>query len=170
MKGGDDATHDLRIDCRRHLRRPRSSRRKCPQPRASAGPKTVAKAAPADRSHDANDKPIRAAADAFVQAYNAHDAKAIAALFAADGEIVDEAGDARQGRGEIEAVFAAVFDEYPEATDVCRNRRDTISRRQPGRGRRRDQSSTHAGSHPRSQSLHGTARQTGRQVVDGQRT
>lgn len=84
--------------------------------KAGAAPKAVTKAAPVDRSRDANDKAVRAAAAAFVQAYNAHDAKAIAALFAADGEIVDEAGDARQGRGEIEAVFSAIFDEYPEAT------------------------------------------------------
>lgn len=84
-------------------------------PKATAVPKTASTAAPTERPREVNDKPIRAAAAAFVKAYNDHDAKVIAALFTADGEIVDEAGDARQGRGEIEAVFGAIFDEYPEA-------------------------------------------------------
>jgi uncharacterized protein (TIGR02246 family) len=77
--------------------------------------KADTKAAP-DRSREADIKAIRAAADAFSKAYNAHDPKAIAALFSADGEIVDETGDAKQGRAEIEVVFTAVFEEYPEAT------------------------------------------------------
>src|SRR5512147_1832020 len=61
-----------------------------------------------DRARDADTKAIRATADAFAKAYNAHDPKAIAALFSPDGEIVDESGDAKQGRAEIEDVFAAV--------------------------------------------------------------
>jgi uncharacterized protein (TIGR02246 family) len=69
-----------------------------------------------DRTREADVKAIRATADAFAKAYNAHDPQAIAALFSPDGEIVDESGDARQGRTEIEGVFSAVFEEYPEAT------------------------------------------------------
>jgi uncharacterized protein (TIGR02246 family) len=80
-----------------------------------AAAKVESKAA-ADRARDADTKAIRATADAFAKAYNAHDPKAIAALFSADGEIVDESGDAKQGRAEIEGVFTAVFEEYPEAT------------------------------------------------------
>lgn len=89
------------------------------QTAAPGGRPAAAKAdnkAAADRAREADTKAIRAAADAFAKAYNAHDPKAIAALFAADGEIVDEAGDARQGRAAIEGVFTAVFEEYPEAT------------------------------------------------------
>lgn len=86
-----------------------------PTAKGGARPKAAPKSAPADRARDTDEKAIRQTADAFVRAYNAHDAKAIAALFTPDGEIVDEAGDARQGRAEIEAVFSAVFDEYPEA-------------------------------------------------------
>jgi uncharacterized protein (TIGR02246 family) len=94
----------------------------CPvvaQTAAPGGRSAAAKAdnkAAADRARESDTKAIRAAADAFAKAYNAHDPKAISALFAADGEIVDEAGDAKQGRAEIEGVFTAVFEEYPEAT------------------------------------------------------
>jgi uncharacterized protein (TIGR02246 family) len=72
--------------------------------------------AASDRAREVDAKAIRATADAFAKAYNAHDPRAIAALFSPDGEIVDESGDARQGRSEIEGVFSAVFEEYPEAT------------------------------------------------------
>jgi len=85
------------------------------QPATKSAP---AKAAtrPADRSaREADDKAIRASAEAFADAYNAHDAKALAALFAADGEIVDELGDAKQGRAAIEQIFAAVFEQFPDA-------------------------------------------------------
>lgn len=89
------------------------------QTAAPGGRTTAAKVdskAATDRAREADSKAIRATADAFAKAYNAHDPKAIAALFSADGEIVDESGDARQGRAEIEGVFTAVFEEYPEAT------------------------------------------------------
>src|SRR2546421_131987 len=79
------------------------------------GAKSDAKSAPADRAREADEKAIRAAADAFVKSYNAHDAKAIAGLFIADAELVDEQGDARQGRGEIERIFAGVFQQFPQA-------------------------------------------------------
>jgi uncharacterized protein (TIGR02246 family) len=84
-------------------------------PRGTAA-KADAKGGAPNRVREAEEKAVRQAADAFVKAYNAHDAKALAALFAPDGEIVDEAGDSRQGRSQIEAVFGAIFDEYPEAT------------------------------------------------------
>ncbi len=59
---------------------------------------------------------IRAVANAYTKAYNAHDAKALAALFTPDAEIVDATGDAIQGRGAIQEVFSAVFQENPKAT------------------------------------------------------
>ena len=57
---------------------------------------------------------IRLAAEAFAQAYNAGDAKAIARLFVADGEIVSEEGQSTQGREGIEQAFAGVFKEHPK--------------------------------------------------------
>lgn len=93
---------------------------------AGGASKAAAKAAPAKSapapssgsrpaSREADEKAIRSSAESFAKAYNDHDAKAIAGLFAADGEIVDEAGDAQQGRTAIEGVFAAVFEAYPDA-------------------------------------------------------
>jgi uncharacterized protein (TIGR02246 family) len=57
---------------------------------------------------------IRANADAFEKAYNAKDAKAIAALFAPDGQIEDKDGDVSVGRKAIEKVFADMFSEAPK--------------------------------------------------------
>jgi uncharacterized protein (TIGR02246 family) len=65
-------------------------------------------------AHPQDEKAIRLAAEAFARAYNAGDAKAIAQLFVADGEIVSEEGDATQGREGIEQVFAGIFKEHPK--------------------------------------------------------
>ncbi len=64
----------------------------------------------------ADEQAIRNAAVAFTNAYNAHDPSRIATLFTANGELVDPSGDAQRGHAAIEAVFAAVFAEYPDAT------------------------------------------------------
>jgi uncharacterized protein (TIGR02246 family) len=58
---------------------------------------------------------LKASASAFEQAYNAADAKAIAAQFTENGEIVDEEGNVTEGRMKIEARFAELFKEYPKA-------------------------------------------------------
>ncbi len=65
-------------------------------------------------AHQQDEKAIRLAAEAFAKAYNAGDAKAIALLFAADGEIVSEEGQATRGREGIEQVFAGIFKEHPK--------------------------------------------------------
>jgi uncharacterized protein (TIGR02246 family) len=62
-----------------------------------------------------DEKAIRQAAAAFAKAYNSHDAKALAGLFATDGEIVNEAGESSQGRNAIEQTFAAIFQKHPHA-------------------------------------------------------
>jgi uncharacterized protein (TIGR02246 family) len=92
-------------------------------PPAAKGPATKApasKAAPAatgksaqDRSQD--ERAIRQTAEDFAKAYNAHDAQAIAKLFAPDGELVSEEGAVVQGRDAIAQEFAAVFRQYPDA-------------------------------------------------------
>src|SRR5262245_39266468 len=48
--------------------------------------------------HSADEDAIRANVAAFTKAYNAHDAKAIAALFTPNGQVVDEEGNASEGR------------------------------------------------------------------------
>lgn len=57
----------------------------------------------------ADEKPIRATADAFVKAFNAADAKAIGALWATDAEYTDESGKALHGRADIEKEYAELF-------------------------------------------------------------
>ena len=64
----------------------------------------------------ADEKAIRETAEAFEKAYNAKDAKAIAALFTAEGQIEDKDGDVSVGREAIEKVFADIFKEAPKKT------------------------------------------------------
>ena len=78
---------------------------------SSARPDT-ATAAPGP-AHPQDETSVRLAAEAFAKAYNAGDAKVIAQLFAADGEIVSEEGQPTQGREGIERVFAGIFKEHP---------------------------------------------------------
>src|SRR4051812_45640641 len=66
----------------------------------------------ADRSAD--ETAIRANIEQFVKAYNAHDAKAVAALFTPDGQIEDKDGDVTEGREAIAQVFAGLFAEAPQ--------------------------------------------------------
>jgi uncharacterized protein (TIGR02246 family) len=61
-------------------------------------------AEPAARSED--EKAIRATTDAFAQAFQKGDAKAIAALFTEDGEAIDAEGEATQGRAALEQHYA----------------------------------------------------------------
>ena len=56
---------------------------------------------------------ITAEAEATVKAFNAGNAKALAAMFIADGEIVDENGTVTTGRTEIEALFCRFFQRFP---------------------------------------------------------
>lgn len=59
---------------------------------------------------------------ALVAAYNAHDAKALAALFTPEGEFVDGAGNEFQGPGRIQAEFAALFKIYPQGRLAAQTR------------------------------------------------
>ena len=81
------------------------------QPNSPMKPGTASTAGPAQQR---DEKAIRLAAEAFAKAYNAGDAKAIAALFVADGEIVNEEGQSTQGREGIERTFAEIFKEHPK--------------------------------------------------------
>lgn len=57
---------------------------------------------------------IEANADAFVKAYNAHDAKAVAALFLPEALVYDDDAKSIEGRDSIEATFKAIFEENPK--------------------------------------------------------
>src|SRR5947209_3917326 len=65
-------------------------------PAAAAG-QEEGKTRPA-ADHSADEEAIRANVARFVKAYNAGDAKAVAALFTPDGEIVDKEGNDTEGR------------------------------------------------------------------------
>jgi uncharacterized protein (TIGR02246 family) len=65
-----------------------------------------------DRSAD--EAAIRANVKAFVEAYNAKDSKALAALFTPDGQIVDEQGNVSEGREAIAQAFAQFFADAPK--------------------------------------------------------
>ncbi len=58
---------------------------------------------------------IRATADAFVKAFDAGDAKAVAALWTPEGSVVDDDGQVIKGRKAIKDRYAAMFKKYPGA-------------------------------------------------------
>ncbi len=58
---------------------------------------------------------IRATAVAFVQAFNCGDARAVAALWTADGSAADDSGTIYKGRPAIEAQYAQLFKQHPDA-------------------------------------------------------
>lgn len=78
-------------------------------------------AAPAAAADDAG-----SLADAFVQAWDAGDAKALAALFASDADIVTPDGTVVSGPAKIEAFYAHVFAQglkgVPATTEIARVR------------------------------------------------
>jgi uncharacterized protein (TIGR02246 family) len=57
---------------------------------------------------------IRANVAAYAKAYNAGDAKAVANLFAAEAQVIDEDGETTQGHEAIEKRVAGTFAESPE--------------------------------------------------------
>jgi uncharacterized protein (TIGR02246 family) len=60
-----------------------------------------------------DEKAILAATEAFIKAYNAGDAKAIAELYTDDAELIDEDGGIIEGRPAIQEVYASLFKENP---------------------------------------------------------
>ncbi|HEY2155355.1 MAG TPA: SgcJ/EcaC family oxidoreductase [Isosphaeraceae bacterium] len=69
----------------------------------------------ADPAASAETKAVREVVEAFVKAYNARDAKAIAEQFAEDGQIVEPGGSVTEGRGAIEKRYREAFEADPEA-------------------------------------------------------
>lgn len=70
---------------------------------------------PKDSAESAELSRLKASAGDFEKAFNAGDAKAIAALFTDDAEAIDEDGEILKGRTAIEARFASLFKEHPKA-------------------------------------------------------
>jgi uncharacterized protein (TIGR02246 family) len=64
--------------------------------------------------HSADEEAIRANIAQFVKAYNAGDAKGVAALFTPDGEAWDKEGNEAEGREAIAKTFGEVFAAMPK--------------------------------------------------------
>jgi uncharacterized protein (TIGR02246 family) len=77
---------------------------------AAASDDTAARSAEQEKQEAA----IRASVDRFTEAYNAHNAEAIASLFLPQAQIIDDENNTVQGRDNIQALFADVFAEQPE--------------------------------------------------------
>jgi uncharacterized protein (TIGR02246 family) len=60
-----------------------------------------------------NEAAIRAAADAFVKAFDRGDAKAVAALWLDNGSLIDDQGRSYKGRSAIEDAYTAFFTQNP---------------------------------------------------------
>ncbi|MBS0260397.1 MAG: SgcJ/EcaC family oxidoreductase [Planctomycetes bacterium] len=87
------------------------------KPKAAAPTAAPAKPAAGEAAADdetADEQTIRKGAETFVAAYNKHDAKAVAALFAPKAEITDEQGNLVKGRDAIEQEYKSVFEDAPE--------------------------------------------------------
>jgi len=81
-------------------------------PVAQQGQEQAGSKPAADRSAD--EAAIRANVAAFVRAYNAGDAKAVAALFTPDAIIVDKEANTAEGRAAIEKTFKELFAAAPQ--------------------------------------------------------
>jgi uncharacterized protein (TIGR02246 family) len=58
---------------------------------------------------------VRKTAEAFTKAFNAGDAKAVAAFWTKDGEFVGADGETVHGRDQIEKTYVAFFKQHPKA-------------------------------------------------------
>src|SRR5262245_42924964 len=77
--------------------------------RAGADEKVGLPPQPVNPALAGEEKAIRQTAEAFMKAFNAGDARAVAALWTADGDYVDEHGEVFRGRDAIEKMYATLF-------------------------------------------------------------
>jgi uncharacterized protein (TIGR02246 family) len=83
---------------------------------ASAQDPKAARAPASVRESVGDERAVREAGAAFVKAFDAGDAKAIAAQFTEDGQIVSKDGIVHRGRAAAEAQFVATFVQFPGAS------------------------------------------------------
>lgn len=67
-------------------------------------------------AEDAREKEVRSVSDAFVAAWNKHDAKALAALWAPEGDLINPFGRVATGRAEVEKLFADEHSTFMKAS------------------------------------------------------
>jgi uncharacterized protein (TIGR02246 family) len=100
---------------------PASPAPKNPAAKAPEPAKPTANAKPADVKRDTaeaadleEEKTIKAGAADFAKAYNQHDSKRLAAMFAPKAEMIDSDQNVVKGKEAIEKAFAAVFEQSPK--------------------------------------------------------
>ena len=138
-------------------------------PPASPGAaQAITAPSPAARGDD--EKAIKALLDAFTKAFNAGDAKAVAATYTETAVVVDEEGERIEGRAAVRDQYAASFADHPGRQDRHPGRLAPLPR--PGDGPRGRPHHDHAGrgcrcarDHP----LHRRLRQARRPVAAGRR-
>jgi uncharacterized protein (TIGR02246 family) len=96
-----------------------NQQKKGAEPGKKAAAKPPAEATGAKGADEAEEKAIRASAEEFTRAYNNHNARAVAELFALKAEIIDENGVLTRGREAIEKAFAEVFKADPKIEAQC---------------------------------------------------
>src|SRR5262245_15738525 len=70
---------------------------------------------PADKGQGPSETAVRKTSAAFIKAFNAADARAVAALWSKDGEFVGADGETIRGRAAIEKTYVEFFRQNPKA-------------------------------------------------------
>jgi uncharacterized protein (TIGR02246 family) len=86
-----------------------------PAPAPTSSPAEPKPARTQAKPSNGDEAAIRATAEAFLKAFNARDAKAVASLWTANGTIADGEGNVFRGRKAIEDEYAALFKAHPTA-------------------------------------------------------
>jgi uncharacterized protein (TIGR02246 family) len=84
-------------------------------PDTASDPATPAAATDGNAEDNEDEAAIRKAIDSYIRAFNQGDAKALAAHFGEQGEMVTPAGETLRGRQQLEQGFAAYFQEAKDA-------------------------------------------------------
>jgi uncharacterized protein (TIGR02246 family) len=85
------------------------------KPAKDAAPPATTPAPSTSAPPKSEEAAIRATAEAFIKAFNAGDAKAIANLWTPSGTVADDQGNVFKGRKAIEEQYAALFKAHPSA-------------------------------------------------------
>ena len=101
---------------RAHSQEAKTETTKKPQPAKVEGTAKKPESKTSEKSKAATDlELLQATAKAFETAFNAGNAKELAALFSEKAEVVDEDGNVVEGRANVEARFAESFKNHPKA-------------------------------------------------------
>lgn len=86
-----------------------------PAAKTPAKPAAPVSAAAVAAGREQDEKAVRDVVARLVKAYNGGDAEAVASLFTADGELIDETGARVTGHQAIQQDFATIFEAHPKA-------------------------------------------------------